>query len=436
MPISTQPTSTKNDAHLNVIIVGAGLAGLSAAISISISGHNVTVLESAKELLEVGAGLQCTPNCTRILQKWDLPDGLWQSAAEPTSLAVHRYSGRTLAIEPDFHKHIRKKYGAPFIDLHRVDLQLALYEKAKQLGVQFKLGDKVHNIDFSIPEVTTEAGAKYTGDLIVAADGLWSKCRSKFLGSDDKPKPTGDLAYRVVLDVKELDDPELREWVERPTVHFWIGPGAHAVGYSMRGGQMYNIVLLVPDDLPSDISRQAGSVEEMRLLFNDWDPILGRFLSKVDKVDKWKLMHREELDSWINDDSNFVFVGDACHPMLPYLAQGANSAVEDGAVLGLLLGHIKSKDQLPKALSMYEALRKSRGEAIVRETFKQRESFHMPDGPAQEARDETFLSQLGAEELRGPFPSRWTCPQVQPWLYGYDAFEVVEDAVKRSPFTE
>ncbi|CCT74135.1 related to salicylate hydroxylase [Fusarium fujikuroi IMI 58289] len=436
MPSSTQPNQTHDDATLDVVVVGAGLAGLAAAISISLSGHNVTVLESAKELLEVGAGLQVTPNCTRILQKWDLPDRLWKSAAEPTSLVVHRYSGRTLAIEPDFHKHIRKKYGAPFIDLHRVDLQLALYDKAKELGVQFKLGDRVKDIDFSIPEVSTEAGAKYTGDLIVAADGLWSKCRSKFLGSEDKPMPTGDLAYRVVLDAKDIDDPELREWVERPTVHFWIGPGAHAVGYSMRGGQMYNVVLLVPDDLPSDVSRQAGSVEEMRELFNDWDPILARFLSQVDKVDKWKLMHREELDSWINDDSNFVFVGDACHPMLPYLAQGANSAVEDGAVLGLLLGHVKSKQQLPKALSMYERLRKSRGEAIVRETFKQRESFHMPDGPAQEARDETFLSQLGAEELKGPFPSRWTCPQVQPWLYGYDAFEVVEDAVKREPFTE
>ncbi len=186
---------------------------------------------------------------------------------------------------------MRKKYGAPFLDIHRVDLQLSLYDRAKQLGVQFKLGDKVNDICFSLPEVTTEEGHKYTGDLIVAADGLWSLCRSKFLSEDDKPKPTGDLAYRVVLNVDDLDDAELREWVEKPSVHFWIGPGAHAVGYSMRGGRMYNIVLLVPDDLPSGVSRQAGSVEEMRQLFKDWDPILGRFLSKVDKVDKWKLMH-------------------------------------------------------------------------------------------------------------------------------------------------
>ena len=119
--------------------------------------------------------------------------------------------------------------------------------------------------------------------------------------------------------------------------------------------------------------------------------------------------------------------------MLPYLAQGANSAVEDGAVLGLLLGHVQSTSDLPKALRMYQQLRKARGDAIVRETFKQRESFHMPDGPAQQARDQIFLSQLG-KPLQGAFPSRWTCPEVQPWLYGYDAFEEVDKAVKADPF--
>lgn len=119
--------------------------------------------------------------------------------------------------------------------------------------------------------------------------------------------------------------------------------------------------------------------------------------------------------------------------MLPYLAQGANSAVEDGAVLGLLLGHMQSRSDLPKALLMYQQLRKARGDAIVRETFKQRESFHMPDGPAQQARDQIFLSQLG-KPLKGAFPSRWTCPEVQPWLYGYDAFEEVDKAVQADPF--
>ncbi|KAJ9131778.1 FAD binding domain-containing protein [Pleurostoma richardsiae] len=422
----------RSDVQLDIIVVGAGLSGLAASISAALSGHNVTVIESAQELREVGAGLQVTPNSSKILQRWGMPEHLWESVAEPTSLTVHRYSGKILAHEPEFSKKIRAKYDSPFIDVHRVDLQLSLYDRAKELGVQFKLGERVTNIDFDLPEVTTESGLKVRGDLVVAADGLWSQCRASFLGRNDPPRPTGDLAYRLVLDLDQITDPELRDWVSNPTVHFWVGPGCHAVGYSLRAGRQYNIVLLVPDDLPEGVSRQPGSVEEMMALFKGWDPTLSRFLGMVDHVDKWRLMHIEELPSWINDKANLVFMGDACHPMLPYLAQGANSAVEDGAVLGLLLGHLSSKDQLPKALKLYEKLRKARGDAIVKEAFKQRDDFHLPDGPDQEARDKIFLSQLG-KELQGPFPSRWTCPVVQPWLYGYDAYDEVEKALRTEP---
>ncbi|KAH8902077.1 FAD/NAD(P)-binding domain-containing protein [Coniochaeta sp. PMI_546] len=422
---------------LDVIVVGAGLGGLGAAISSALSGHKITVFESAKELQEVGAGLQITPNATRLLDAWRLPESLWASAAEPTTLTVHRYDGTVLSHSPEFNKDIRRRYRAPFIDLHRVDLQQALYARALSLNVTFRLGSKVKTVEShsATPSITLESGEKVSADLVIAADGLWSACRSAFVGRADPPQPTGDLAYRVVLDAEKhlRNDPELYRWVTEPAVHFWVGPGAHAVGYSLRAGQMYNIVLLVPDDLPEGVSRMAGSVEEMRALFQKWDPILARFLSKVEVVDKWKLMHRPELPHWVNEQGNFVFLGDACHPMLPYLAQGANSALEDGAVLGGLLGHIQTKAQLPQALRLYEKLRKARGDAIARETFKQRHDFHLPDGPEQQARDDLFLSQLG-KELKGPFPSRWQCPDVQPWLYGYDAHSEVKEAIKSEPF--
>ncbi|KAK2008886.1 FAD binding domain-containing protein [Colletotrichum eremochloae] len=425
----------KSAIQLDIIVVGAGLSGLATAVAAALSGHRVTVFESAKELLEIGAGLQVTPNATRILQKWGLPDRLWKSASEPTALVVHRFSGKVLVKEENFNEKIRAKYQAPFIDLHRVDLQLSLYERAKELGVQFQLGQKVDNIDFDIPELSTQSGVKARADLIVAADGLWSRSRACFLGKEDPPLATGDLAYRVVLHIDDVTDPELREWISNPQVHFWIGPGAHGVGYSMRAEKMYNLVLLTPDDLPDGVSRQAGDIEETKVRFREWDPIVRKLIGAVDSIEKWKLMHREEMSSWVNDKSNLVFVGDACHPMLPYLAQGANSAVEDGAVLGLLLGHLTSKSQLPKALKLYERLRKARGESIARETFKQRHDFHLFDGPEQEARDQIFLSQLGKEPT-GAFPSRWTCPEVQPWLYGYDAYKEVEKAMKTDPFNK
>jgi salicylate hydroxylase len=159
---------------------------------------------------------------------------------------------------------------------------------------------------------------------------------------------------------------------------------------------------------------------------------LTRLLSCVDKVDKWKLMHRAELASWINPQANLVLIGDSCHPMLPYLAQGANSSIEDGAVLGLLLAleHFRTKAQLPEMLQLFQHMRKARGESIARETFKQRKDFHMRNGREQQERDRLMLSMLGEGGPRGPFPSRWTCPDVQPWLYGYDAAAAVEAAIK------
>lgn len=186
---------------------------------------------------------------------------------------MHRYSGQVLAHERGFDKTIRAKYSAPFVDLHRVDLQQALFARAKQLGVTFHLNERVERIDFDSTTVHTVSGNRYQGDLIIAADGLWSRCRECFLGRKDEPLPTGDLAYRIVLSAEQIDDPELRRLVENPEVHFWIGPGAHAVAYSLRGGKMFNVVLLVPDNLPPGVSRQAGSVNEMRELFADWDPM-------------------------------------------------------------------------------------------------------------------------------------------------------------------
>lgn len=239
--------------------------------------------------------MQLTPNCTKILQRWSLPDTLWAAAAEPTELTVHRYTGPVLAQDPAFARNMRTRYGAPFLDMHRVDLQRALYERARALGVQFRLGGKVLDLalEQARPEVVTTEGSRTAADLVVAADGLWSRCRSRFLGRDDPPKPTGDLAYRVVLKLDQIPDPDLRRRVAEPETHFWIGPYAHAVAYSLRGGNMYNIVLLVPDDLPSGVSRQEGSVEEMKALFDGWDPVLSRYLGLVDHVDKWKLMHRK-----------------------------------------------------------------------------------------------------------------------------------------------
>jgi salicylate hydroxylase len=121
--------------------------------------------------------------------------------------------------------------------------------------------------------VFTVSGDKYEADLIVGADGLWSFCRGAFAEEKSPPLPTGDLAFRIVLHIDQISDPNLRKMVQEPGVRFWIGPGAHVVAYSIRGGTMYNVVLLVPDDLPENVAKMEGILEEMGRLFEGWDPV-------------------------------------------------------------------------------------------------------------------------------------------------------------------
>ncbi|EPE33606.1 FAD/NAD(P)-binding protein [Glarea lozoyensis ATCC 20868] len=420
---------------IHLIIIGAGLAGLSAAISTKLanSNHKVTILESAKELAEVGAGLQLTPNATRLFKSWGVYNTLLPLATAPAALHVRRYDGtKTLSSTPDFQSQIQERYNAPFWGMHRVDLQHALVSRCKELGVTIKLNSKVANVNFATATVTLESGEQIKGDLVLAADGLWSATRSQFLGHDSPPVHTGDLAYRIVINTADLADPDLRAFVEKKEVNFWIGPETHVVAYTMRGGSVYNIVLLSPDNLPPGVAKLAGDIGEMQRLFEGWDPLLRRFLGEVKKVDKWKLMYHTPLPRWCSEDGRFWMAGDACHPMLPYLAQGANSSLEDGAVVGALLKDVASAEELPRAAKIYEELRKGRGESIQRETFGQRVDFHRGDGLEQRARDEVFKKYEGREvglDVEG-WPSRWQGGTVQKWLYGYDAYEEVEKVLK------
>ncbi|KAK3308961.1 uncharacterized protein B0T15DRAFT_565948 [Chaetomium strumarium] len=432
-----------DDEGIHLVIIGAGLAGLSAALSTKLANpaHRVTILEAVRELQEVGAGLQITPNGTRLLSAWGLTPTLAPLAAVPTSLSVRRYDGtKLLAHEPALQDQMHARYGHPFWDVHRVDLQQAMVARCRSLGVSIRLGARAVGVDFEAARVHLLNGSAVQADAVLLADGLWSAIRPAFLGRPSPAILTGDLAYRITLRADELDGEdaeELRAFVRNATVNFWIGPRAHCVGYSVRGGEVYNLVFLCPDDLPRGVVKLEGDMDEMRERFRDWDPLLGRFLRQVKGlVHKWRLMWLDALPEWANEEGRFFMAGDCCHPMLPYLAQGANSSLEDGAVLGSLLGRVRKSEmerQLPCVSKLYQKLRMERGRRIQLETFKQRDDSHMEDGEAQEKRDALMVSMLG-KELKAPFPSRWTCPEIQPFLYGYDAYAEAKKAYEENPF--
>ncbi|KXH25705.1 FAD dependent oxidoreductase [Colletotrichum simmondsii] len=457
----TQNSSNNNGIH--VIIIGAGLAGLATALATKLANpsHRVTILEAVKELQEVGAGLQLTPNATRLLEAWGLFPALVPLATVPSTLSVHRYDGtRLLAHEPRLQETIQSRYSHPFWGLHRVELQRALVDRCAALGVDIRLASRVRSVDFTSAMVTLDPGSDssspsstVSGDVVVCADGMWSATRAQFLNQPSPPSLTGDLAFRIAIPIDSLKGPhkaELEAFIKSETVHFWIGPQGHGVSYTVKQGRMLNLGLLSPDNLPEGSTKVVGDVEEMRGLFSSWDPFLRKLLDQVESVHKWKLCWIEPLDEWASKDGRFFMAGDCCHPMLPYLAQGANSSLEDGAVLGHLLGKVggrateagaressssTSACQLAAVAVMYQRLRMARGQRIVMESFAQRDDFHMPDGPEQERRDEIMAASLApGEEPRPGFPSRWTCPDIQRFLYSYDAYEEAEAAYKQDPF--
>lgn len=258
---------------LHVLVIGAGPCGLACAIAISLAGHRVTVFESVSRLHEVGAGLQITPNGSRLLRRWGVDALLQADAAKPDLLRIQRFSGELLAQRTEYEREVLTHYGTPLWGLHRVDLQTALEQRAKELGVDIRLASKIVDVDFDAPAVTLANGDHLLGHLVVAADGLWSATRSRFLGQETYPQPTGHMAYRILVSVEQVTDDELKTWMTKPRNNIWIGPEAHAVAYSIRQGKLLNIVVLMMDDLAQDVKKEAGDMEELRSRLQGWDPM-------------------------------------------------------------------------------------------------------------------------------------------------------------------
>ncbi|KAI2619141.1 FAD/NAD(P)-binding domain-containing protein [Hypoxylon sp. NC1633] len=415
-------------SQLHVIVVGAGLGGLGAAIAILLAGHNVTVLESASEIGEIGAGIQVLPNSSRILISWGLGDEVAKHATMPQYANMIGWKGNFLS-RMDLHAYA-KALGTPFWDFHRANLHRCLLDRAVELGVKLQVRSRVETVECAQDGLTATAvlsdGRFMSADLIVGADGISSQLREVLLGKPDPPLPTGDLAYRLLINAKDmLADPELRPFIQDPQVNYWMGPDAHAVNYVLRGGELFNMVLLVPDDIPEASMTVDGNVEEMQALYKDWDPKIGKILGLCQSVQKWKLCIRPTLEKWNHESGAFTLLGDAVHATLPYLASGCGMALEDAAALGLCLAKLtdKSRDQKLRALKVYEECRKERTERVVERGNFQQHMYHIHDGEEQRDRDKKLKMFGEVDEQLFKTPEVVTRPRLEsgddplPWRY-------------------
>ncbi|KAK1705013.1 hypothetical protein BDP67DRAFT_532431 [Colletotrichum lupini] len=396
---------------MRVLIIGAGLGGLACAIACRREGFEVVVLERANRLVPIGAGLQLPPNGTRIARQLGYLDKLLQCGVVIDGMEYRRYADgahlHTLSA-----KDAQAQYGDLWMVVHRADLHYILWQACKEIGVDLCLDMDVERIDFDEKMVYLEDGDDIGGDVIIGADGLWSICRDQLLGTASPPVETGDLAYRATFPfdyLKALNDPRVDDLCARKQATVWMGPDKHTVFYPVRGGREFNLVLIRPDNMEPGEKRVQGDIEEMRESYRGWDDTLTKLISLIPRVQKWKLCTHPKLKTWTK--GCFALLGDSCHPSLPYQAQGAAMAVEDGAVIGRLLGLLKSSlgienmvPQIPEILKLYETLRKDRTTLNVQGATSNRKWYHVRDGPEQEARD---AEMTGAPLSDGLSPTGW-----------------------------
>ncbi|KAI5117861.1 hypothetical protein M0805_007704 [Coniferiporia weirii] len=387
---------------LDVIVIGCGLGGLAAAHTLGHAGHRVTIVEAAPAIGEIGAGIQVTPNVSRLLIRWGLGEHLRRIAVRPEAIAFRKYKTGELIGWTKWGDIMERDYKSPYYHIHRADFHQLLLDLAAPQST-LRLNSTVVSLDpyAQRPTVTLATGEVLAADLIVGADGVKSMVRDVVLGAPVKATATGDAAYRAIIPTeKMLADPELRPFVENPEMTAWMGPGRHVMAYCIRAKREFNLVLIHPDDGSVESWTAEGSAEKMRADFADWEPRVEKLLSMVPSTLKWKLMDRQPIETWLHHAGRVVLLGDACHPMLPYRAQGAAMAIEDAAVLGNLLSRISHPAQLTPLLRGYETLRHSRTAETQASSRLNQHIFHLPDGPAQEERDASMRAAMAAERAK------------------------------------
>ncbi|KAI3529026.1 hypothetical protein CTAM01_14969 [Colletotrichum tamarilloi] len=346
--------SASNESNLfNIIVVGGGIAGLSAAIALRGSNRKIIVLEQSRLNREIGATISLQPNASKIVEKqWDLEEGLAKTGSmADKAFRIYNTEGKLHAEIPF---HLKKSYGAERMIYHRVDLHDALKSAATRNdgnmdSVEIRTGCVVRKCDPEAGTVALESGEVLSADLIVGADGIKSVLRQSIIGKEAPAIPTGLSAYRLVIDSSELEQDKDFTSVIDPRESFTtmiMGHDRRIIMGPARNGAIYSIVALVPDDQMQENAEgkswtTKGSPDKLRETFDVFPKWAKAVFKNCTEVGLWQLRDLDPLDTWYCKRA--IIIGDAAHPMLPTQGQGASQAIEDAEALGAIFSDIKEK---------------------------------------------------------------------------------------------
>ena len=364
---------TKNRG--TIIVAGAGLGGLTLALCLARAEFSVTVLEQANALGEVGAGVQISANGARVLYHLGLAEALQAVAFKPERGEMrHWQSGETLSSRP-LGQASEAAFGFPYFHLHRADFHAVLADALAAVAPgSVHLGAKVTGFSQSGAgvTVTTEAGESVFGDVLVGCDGIHSAIRTQLFGPD-APRFTGCVAWRAIVPVGALPPGHVR-----PVSSNWIGRGGHFVHYYVRRGELVNCVgIIEQDEWQAESWSSEGAMAGFLDDFKDWHEDVQILMRQAESCYRWGLFDRDPMPKW--SQGRVTLLGDACHPMLPFMAQGAVMAIEDANTLAQCLASAAAA--YPSALQRYEYLRRERTATVQQMSRDNIQFFHNADIP-------------------------------------------------------